>query len=1033
MDVTNEKNVRYNPKLINGQSVTYFIISLAGICLYLFLSKLFSFFMPALAAQIITAAVTSTAAFFFLNKYAFIKSTRPLLFRIGLFILQAVLNGGIYYLFVTILQNTADIERILCVFAAAAVIFILNYVLDAFFIFKSSIPASSRTHDRLFCHVLHNRFVLLSAVVAGVIMLFVYFCYSAYPFGDTTIMRMDLYHQYGPLFGELYDRITSGQSLLYSWVSGGGSLFLGNFFNYLSSPISLLILLFERNQITGAISMIILVKAMLSAASFTFYLKQSKKKSSYLTAGFGLLYAFCGFFLAYYWNVMWIDALYLLPMVAYGIERIIQKGKFGVYAVALILMMFSNYYMSFIICIFAVLYFLVYYFTNYNAGDSFLTLNNGGKIKALWNKRFIKTGVIFAGASILAAAISAVSLLPTYFALQASSATGGTFPTELNTYFDIFDFLTNHLTGIETTIRSSGGDVLPNISCGVITLILVPLYMMNRKIPTREKAMNIIMLVVLVVSFNTNIMNYIWHAFHFPNDLPYRFSFLYSFMLLNIAFRVLMEFKGIKYKDIMLVGMLVLFFVVLAEKMPNKYFKEDLTLYVSVAFTILYVCILTLIKKKSLGASVLSFLLFLTMGVEIIVGSTDSYVLSQKYENYAGDYEAYQKLLDKIDLYEKDSADKPRTELFHLRTRMDPCWYGYNGMSAFSSMAYEKMARLQYNLGMFGNRINSYTYNPQTPVYNSMFALKYFIGTDQTPQPNSEYYTKLFTDGNGNRTVYENNYYLPLAFCVDTSIDNWYFGEGNPFEVQNSFISNACGINNVFKPLGVNNINRTNVKDFTFYGNSAFNYEKYSDGEATITFTITTKEAGNVYLYASSHGTKKAAVTADDGTNITYNFDTPYILDAGYHEAGQDLTVTFTVGDSLTSTINFYSYSIDKEAFEAAYEFFSQGAYQIADSSDTYISGTVEARQNCVLYTSIPYDKGWQVWIDGDKADIFTIGDALIGIQMPAGNHTVTFRYTPAGLKTGAAVTVLSLTGLTAYAVFSYMRHGKKKRFSDNP
>lgn len=1028
MDITNDKKIRLNPIFINEQSVYYLLASATGLFGYAILTRICSAFMQGLPASLLGAICTASLYFCVANRFVFQNKNRKLLAKLPLFALECLWDGGIYYLLTDALPGHLNITREVCVMTAIAIILILNYYFSSFFIFKSNSFASSRISGKLFRHVVANRYVLLSGATAAFIMLFVYFCYNAYPFGDITILRMDLYHQYGPLFGELYDRLQNGQGLIYSWVSGGGSSFLGNFFNYLSSPFSLLVLLFDRNQVPGAISIIILIKAVLAAMSFTLYLKLSKKSTSFLTAGFGLLYAFCGFFLAYYWNVMWIDALYLLPMVVYGIESIIERQKTGLYIAALILMMFSNYYMSFILCIFSVLYFLAFYFANHTPGEILISTVNPSVKKSfgqrLWNQRFVRSGILFAAGSLFAAAVAAAALLPTYFALQSSSATSGTFPTTLSIYFDLFDFLGNHLPGIETTIRSSGGDVLPNIYSGLIVLILVPLYMMNRSIRTREKIANVVLLVILTASFNTNILNYIWHAFHFPNDLPYRFSFLYTFVLLTMAFRVLTKMKAIHYRDIMLVGMLVLLFVTLVEKMPNKYYKDNMTLYVSIAFTLLYAGILTLVKKKTLAPTIISFLLFLTMGVEIIVGSTDSYVLSQKYENYAGDLGTYQKLLDKIELYENGSADKPRTELFHLRTRMDPCWYGYNGMSTFSSMAYEKMSALQYNLGMAGNRINSYTYNPQTPVYNAMFALKYFIATDQTP--NSTYYTKLFTDGSQKYTVYENKYYLPLGFCVDATIDNWYFAEGDPFAVQNSFVRNASGIDHVFEPIPADVTSRINVKDFLFSGNSSFNYEKYGESDASIMFEVTPQQDGNVYLYLSSRGAENATVVSDR-VNLTYDFNQPYILDAGYHQAGETLLVTVTLNDTLSSSLSFYSYTLNHEAFEGVYDYLKETAYQITDSSDTAITGAVTAKRNSVLYTSIPYDEGWQAYVDGKRTDTFTIGDALLGIQVSQGTHTVEFRYTPKGLKTGVLISGVAILGAAGYWGLYRKRLRKRK------
>lgn len=57
-----------------------------------------------------------------------------------------------------------------------------------------------------------NRYVFVSGLCALAVMVLVYFCYDLIPFGDMTILRMDLYHQYGPLFAEFYDRLTSGGS-----------------------------------------------------------------------------------------------------------------------------------------------------------------------------------------------------------------------------------------------------------------------------------------------------------------------------------------------------------------------------------------------------------------------------------------------------------------------------------------------------------------------------------------------------------------------------------------------------------------------------------------------------------------------------------------------------------------------------------------------------------------------------------------------------------------------------------------------------
>ena len=63
----------------------------------------------------------------------------------------------------------------------------------------------------------NNKYCWIAFGCSAAIMAIVYFCFSVIPFGDGTVLRMDLYHQYGPLFAEFCDRVTDFKSLIYSW------------------------------------------------------------------------------------------------------------------------------------------------------------------------------------------------------------------------------------------------------------------------------------------------------------------------------------------------------------------------------------------------------------------------------------------------------------------------------------------------------------------------------------------------------------------------------------------------------------------------------------------------------------------------------------------------------------------------------------------------------------------------------------------------------------------------------------------------
>lgn len=883
--------------------------------------------------------------------------------------------------------------------------------------------------------IIDNQFILLSLFCSALLSILIAVCFGLKPFGDGVILRMDLYHQYGPLFAELYERIKGSGGFLYSWCSGGGSSFLGNFYNYLSSPLSICVIAFGHKNITEAISFMIFTKACLSSATFSYYIKKSLGKSNFLTSAFGVLYAFSGYFIAYYWNLMWLDAMVLLPLVVLGIERIIKKGKPALYIVTLALTMFSNYYMSYMVCIFSVIYFIFYYFCNYKATDKLIDLRkplesgnllNRGKIYNIRSSRFLNSALIFAFASLAAAALTAFALIPTRYILASCSATSGSFPDKLDVYNNLFDFIVNHFADLEPTIRSSGDDVLPNVYCGVLTVLLIPMFYFTKSISLREKISYSCIVAVMFLSFNLNYLNYIWHGLHFPNDLPYRFSFMYSFLILVMGFKALTRIKEISPKIILLCGMGVASFVIIAEKTGQKNLDVN-TVFISLAFTVIYTVLLYILTNKKAQVKSISLFMLCMIVCEYAIASTDNYEMNQSKSNYVSDLGDFNELKSQIDNIEESTHY--RMELTNLRTRMDPSWYNYNGVSVFSSMAYEKLANLQQDLGLAGNFINSYTYNLQTPVYNAMFSLKYIFNNLDDIVMNEDLFTEIA--GNDTFTAYYNNYWLPIAFsCID-NLSNWDIKTGNPFDVQNQFFYLATGIKDVFKRIPINDLYSTNTDDIIFDESTDYIYfEKVSeDFSADITTFFKAEESSNYYVYVNSGAVDSVTIGNSMNTMERDIGDEEFIIDAGKLMKDDIMSVMIPINDdSSADGINLSVYYLDLEEFKKGYNYLKNGALEIEEFNDTHISGKINVTDN-FIYTSIPYDKGWSVEIDGkpvEKNDIMIIGGSLLGVKTSNGEHSIRFKYVPKGLKTGAAISVTTLVVLLFIAYVS-----RKLRFFD--
>lgn len=841
----------------------------------------------------------------------------------------------------------------------------------------------------------NNIYTFITGGVAVFVILLVYFCFDIIPFGDRTIYRMDLYHQYGPLFSELYDRLTGGESLIYSWNAGLGLPFLGNFYNYLSSPLSLIILLFGHKNTFEAVATLIAVKSVLSAMSMANYLKKSQKVNSPMICAFGILYAFSGYFIAYYWNVMWIDAMYVFPFVVLGIERIIDKGKSGTYLLALVYCIFANYYIGYMVCIFSCFYFIYYYvckFDEIKAKKSKIQSNTAfEKIKNLF---ILNSAVKFAFASICAGLILAFMLVPLIYILNSSSATKGTFPTEFKFYFSIFDFLANHIASLEPTIRSSGEDVLPNIYCGTLTVLLIPIYIFSQKISSKEKIASTVLLVFMFFSFNINYLNFIWHGFHFPNDLPYRQSFMYSFILVVLAFKAVKNIEFSDRKTITASGMGLTAFIILVQEITSKN-ANDTSVYLSIAFVLLFTVILGLLQSKKNQAFALSVMVACSVTAEAVSASTEHYVANQTKSSFSIDYDDFKNIQNDVHLNNKDLFF--REETTKSRARMDPCWFDYNGVSIFSSMAYEKTANMQKYLGLYGNKINSYTYNPQTPIYNSFFSLKYIYDKHSYVGEN-DYYAKIAE--NNTFSAYENKYFLNIAFPASSDIENYDAISGkNPVEAQEQLFEAATGIGGIFNRIYDYEILYSNimtVADFEKESESFRLSKLDSNDKAAATILFPSPVNDNVYIYVYSRNVENVVVYSPVIQN-TMTVSDGYILDLGKHKIGDEISVEIPLKDDVGfAQLEFCAFTIDKDKFETGFEKLKDGQIEYEEFDETYIKGKYTAQDNEVIFTSIPYDKGWNVYIDGNKVsqnDIVKISDALLGVKTEPGTHEIVFNY----------------------------------------
>ncbi len=841
-----------------------------------------------------------------------------------------------------------------------------------------------------------NRYIILSFSISFVLMIVAFALNGLFPFGNNQIMVIDSWHQYYPFLQELHQKLTTGGSLFYSWNSGLGSNFINIMAYYAMSPLNLLSVLFPQEYLREFMMLVTVLKISLAAMFFSIYIRKVFKNEGASLAIFGMLYAFSGFVMGYYWNIMWLDAVALLPLVILGLHRILDEEGYVLFIVTLAITLISNFYIGYIVAEFIFLYALVLYFSKYP-----------------WSgfKHFGKKIVWVGICSAIAVGLSAVVLLPAYEGLQLTYRINVSKPSEFKTYFSLLDIFNNMLPNVAVSVKSG----LPNIYSGFFSLMLLILYFFIPSISLKKKALNFFLLMFLVVSFNINYLNYIWHGFSFTNEVPYRFAFAFSFLVLTLAYQAYLKFEEIHLQMVSKVLAVLFINLILYDKLYTEA-SADGVFYVSLIFLFLYGVVLLSHKHQYLTMKLFAGIIYFIMFGEIVLSaiSGTQTVGSSGRQSYPSQNTAVQKEIDGINALDNSFF---RVEMMKWYSSNDPVLYGYHGVSEFSSTINSNISTYAQKIGLAAApEANRYLYASSTPILNGLLAIKYLIAKGDTGRiPNAAY--EVMSEGD-DVTVYKNKYYLPIGFMVEDTIAAWSVKSLNPFDIQEEFLKKATTQEDkVFEKVNAS------VKDYVnmTIGSQNGIRTSYKNGDASqvgkATHTYKVPKTGQMYLYMFANNTYNVEISLGEKTT-KYEIRRGQVIDLGILEEGTSFDVKFEVFAEKSGFFDLQMVTFDEELFASAYKELADETFQVLSYSDTTIVGTIEVREAGTLFMSIPYEKGWKAKIDGKKAEIIPISDAMMSFPLDKGNHTVELSYIPAGFRLGLLVSFISLILLVIMFVF---------------
>lgn len=820
-------------------------------------------------------------------------------------------------------------------------------------------------------HILRPGDSLLAAFFVPVLVLVVIFAQRGiFPFGEECFLRTDMYHQYAPFFSEFQYKLTHGGSLLYSWDIGMGVNFSALYAYYLASPMNWLVALCPRQFLIEFMTVLIVIKTGLSGLSFTWYLRKHTGTREFGSCFFGIFYALSGYMAAYSWNIMWLDCILLFPVILFGLERLVKEKKGMVYCIALGLSILSNYYISIMICIFMVIYAAV-----------LVILYPPKK-----GKEFAATAGRFTLYSLLAGGLAAVVLLPEIYALQATASGNFDFPKTVSSYFSIFDMIARHMGNVQTEI---GLDHWPNIYCGVAVLMLLLLYLGNKNIKIKEKAVYFSLLLFFYASFSVNVLNFIWHGFHYPNSLPCRQSFIYIALVLVMCYKAYLELKNTPWKHIVMAFWGAAAFVILAEKLvDNEEQFHFAVFYAAILFLALYTgCIYLYHSRKWCRDGVLLAVLGLVF-CESAVNMAVTSIPTTSRTAYVKDNEDTMLLADSI-----RSSVFYRIEKGESRTKNDGAWMNFPSASLFSSVASAAMSDFFKSVGCESST-NAYSVKGSTPFIDALFATRYGIYPDQQPADG----LKEQIGRQGSMWFYENKYTLPVGFVMPQDMEtNWVLDSGNPANVQND-LSSVLGVSNLLVPA-----------------------EGVSEGKK---LTFTADASGDYYVYVTNKKVEEVSAEIGERSLSFDNVDRGYFLELGYLPKGQEVILQSQTDGNPAMQAEIWRF--DPEAMEEIYQCLSKSPLELSSWMDTGLAGSINTPEGGTMFTSIPYDKGWKIWVDGTAVSGRPVFDAFLGVDLEPGEHKIRLSYEPQGLKTGAVITGVSAAAVAALAVCGWMKNKKK-------
>ena len=692
-------------------------------------------------------------------------------------------------------------------------------------------------------------------------------------------------------------------------------------------------------------------------------------------------------------NVMWLDALIGLPLIILGVDALLQKQNPLYYVLPLSLTILSNYYTGYMICLFLGLYFPYAYLM---ANDSFSL------------KSFIKQFGRFIFYSVLSVGLITVILLPTFYSLLGSKGTATTIAWSLKSEYNPLLMASKLFIGSFDFHEMQKG--YPNIFVGSLALFSFLCYFKEKKIALFQRLYALFITVIILISFNIEMFDKLWHAGQLPNWYSYRFSFLFSFWMVFLGYQWTLKKTAVGIRETF-----VYFFLVLAASIGFILFPQDylqgwqIALGFGLSMGILYGLILIRRGKRTHQKFLISFVVIELLLNSIVTLSRLGYVMNAEFTAYQSSLANWSTVLLPAE------NEFYRSEKTMLRSKNDSLQVPTYGVSHFSS-TFEKETEKFFDAIGVRQGTAYVNYSNGTLLTDALLGIKntFIETTDATynerwERKDLEDLPTIASFDEGH--IVTNPNALSIAYPMKAILKSMKVPTNHPITMQNQLanaLSGTTSPKNIFSRVSYETTFENIIGSPVVYQRIQLE-DNTQVGTISLIFTPETDDP--IYLeMAGTMGEEDLEMTLNGEPYDFYPVQSkPVLLSVAKNQKGQPQTLRITVKDDGFEFSKLNLFSLNTSLLNERLEQTKAQELKLETFSATHFAGTMDVFEDSTVLTTIPYSTGWKVWVDGQEVETYKILDSLLGFTISKGTHRIEYRYTTPFLLEGSLVSIASL------------------------